>query len=86
MNVPVRELGPDELDGWDAAAVDAPGGHVLQSRAWAEHRAAAGLAARYLAAGDVRALVLGRPWPLRRRRLRVRAARAGGGRDAVDGG
>ena len=64
MNVPVRELGPDELDGWDAAAVDARGGHVLQSRAWAAHRGAGGWSARYLVAGDVRALVLGRPWPL----------------------
>ena len=64
MNVPVRELGPEELGGWDAAAVDAPGGHVLQSRAWAEHRVAGGWSARYLAAGEVRALVLGRPWPI----------------------
>ena len=60
---PRRELGPSELGGWDAAAVDAPGGHVFQSRAWAEHRAPAGWRRRYLVAGDVRALVLGRPWP-----------------------
>ena len=64
MNVPVRELGPDELAGWDAAAVDAPGGHVLQSLAWAEHRASTGWTVRHLVAGEVRALVLGRPWPL----------------------
>jgi lipid II:glycine glycyltransferase (peptidoglycan interpeptide bridge formation enzyme) len=64
VKVPIRELGPDELDGWDATAVDAPGGHVFQSRAWAAHRAASGWSARYLVAGDVRALVLGRPWPL----------------------
>ena len=25
-------------DGWDARAVDAPGGHVMQGTAWAEHR------------------------------------------------
>ena len=59
----VRELEGGALEGWDAAAVDAPGGHVLQSRAWAEHRAAGGWQPRFLAAGDARALVLERPWP-----------------------
>ena len=52
VTVPVRELGPGELDDWDAGAVDAPGGHVFQSRAWAEHRAASGWRPRFLAAGD----------------------------------
>ncbi|MEO5965811.1 MAG: GNAT family N-acetyltransferase, partial [Candidatus Limnocylindrales bacterium] len=60
----VRELGDDELDGWDAGAVDAPGGHVLQSRAWAAHRTASGWQPRYLVAGAARALVLVRPWPV----------------------
>ncbi len=32
---PVREATPAERDGWDALAVDAPGGHVYQSVAWA---------------------------------------------------
>ncbi len=41
-----------------------PGGHVLQSRAWAAHRAERGWRPRFLAAGDVRALALVRPWPL----------------------
>lgn len=59
----VRVLDGVALDGWDAAAVDAPGGHVYQSRAWAAHRAAAGWQPRFLAAGDHRALVLVRPWP-----------------------
>ncbi len=59
----VRELAGPALDGWDAAAVDAPGGHVLQSRAWAEHRAAGGWQPRHLAVGDARALVLVRRWP-----------------------
>jgi peptidoglycan pentaglycine glycine transferase (the first glycine) len=59
----IRELAGAELDGWDAAAVEAPGGHVLQSRAWAAHRAAQGWRPRFLAAGDVRALALVRPWP-----------------------
>ncbi|HEY3524492.1 MAG TPA: GNAT family N-acetyltransferase [Candidatus Limnocylindrales bacterium] len=56
---------PDELEGWDALAVDGPGGHVYQSRAWAEHRAGQGWEPRYLAWDDgERALVLTRPWPL----------------------
>lgn len=64
MTGPVRELAGAELDGWDAAAVDVAGGHVLQSRAWAEHRAARGWRPRHLVAGEQRALVLERPWPL----------------------
>jgi len=60
----VRELGPADLETWDAAAVDVPGGHVLQSRAWADHRAAGGWRPRHLAVGDARALVLQRGWPL----------------------
>ena len=64
MTGPIRELAGAELEGWDAAAVDAPGGHVLQSRAWAAHREAGGWRPRFLAAGDVRALALVRPWPV----------------------
>lgn len=64
MTSEVRELSGGGLDAWDAAAVDAPGGHVLQSRAWAEHRGASGWTPRFLAVGDVRALVLQRPWPM----------------------
>ncbi len=64
MTTPVRELSGTELDGWDAAAVDAPGGHILQSRAWAEHRAARGWRPRFLAIGEQRALVLERRWPV----------------------
>ncbi len=60
----VRELGAAELDGWDATAVDVPGGHVLQSRAWAEHRAARGWRPRFLEAGGMRAVALERAWPL----------------------
>ena len=58
----VRELAGDELDGWDAAAVRAPGGHVFQSRAWAEHRAAGDWRPRFLVAGERHAMVLTRPW------------------------
>ena len=64
MTPAVRELVGPDLDAWDAAAVDAPGGHVFQSRAWAAHRESGGWQPRFLAAGDVRALALVRPWPL----------------------
>ncbi len=57
------ELEGEALADWDAKAVDAPGGHVLQSRAWAEHRAARGWRPTFLALGDARALALVRPWP-----------------------
>jgi lipid II:glycine glycyltransferase (peptidoglycan interpeptide bridge formation enzyme) len=60
----VGELTGAALDRWDQDAVDAPGGHVLQSRAWAEHRSARGWRPSYLAMGDARALVLKRGWPL----------------------
>lgn len=64
MTPVIRELTPADLDGWDADAVDAPGGHVLQSRAWADHRARQGWRPRFLTAGDIRAMALTRPWPL----------------------
>jgi len=61
----VRDAGPDELADWDARTVDDPGGHVYQSRAWAEHRRASGWRPRFLVADDGgRALALTRPWPL----------------------
>jgi lipid II:glycine glycyltransferase (peptidoglycan interpeptide bridge formation enzyme) len=64
MTGELRELAGAELDDWDRDAVDRPGGHVLQSRAWAAHRAERGWRPRFLAAGDARALALVRPWPL----------------------
>ena len=61
----LRDARPDELEDWDARTVDAPGGHVYQSRAWAEHRQASGWQPRFLVADDGGlALVLTRPWPL----------------------
>ncbi len=61
----VREATPEELDGWDAATVDAPGGHVYQSRAWAEHRSSSGWRPRFLITEDGgRVLALERRWPL----------------------
>ena len=45
--------------------MEEPGGHVYQSRAWAEHRQEIGWRPRFLVADDGgRALVLTRPWPL----------------------
>ena len=41
-----RDATTDELADWDARTVEAPGGHVYQSRAWAEHRRAVGLDSR----------------------------------------
>ena len=52
----------EELDDWDAHAVDSPHGHVYQSRAWAEFRAAHGSQPWLIAFDDgFRMLVLGRP-------------------------
>jgi lipid II:glycine glycyltransferase (peptidoglycan interpeptide bridge formation enzyme) len=62
--MPVTELEGAALADWDAGAVDVPGGHVLQSRAWAEHRRTTGWMPRFLAVGETRTLVLVRRWPL----------------------
>jgi serine/alanine adding enzyme len=60
-----REATAAELDGWDARAVDAPGGHVYQSRAWAEHRRASGWRPRFFVFADGgRVMSLERPWPV----------------------
>jgi serine/alanine adding enzyme len=56
---------PDVLERWDDLTVRAPGGHVLQSKAWAEHRATRGWQPRYLTGDDGSAvLALVRPWPV----------------------
>jgi lipid II:glycine glycyltransferase (peptidoglycan interpeptide bridge formation enzyme) len=61
----VRDARPDELADWDARAVDAPGGHVYQSRAWAEHRRASGWTPRFLVTDDGgRTLALSRRWAI----------------------
>jgi lipid II:glycine glycyltransferase (peptidoglycan interpeptide bridge formation enzyme) len=61
----VRPATPAELADWDERAVDAPGGHVLQSRAWAAHRVATGWTAEHLVFDDgFRVLALRRRWPL----------------------
>jgi lipid II:glycine glycyltransferase (peptidoglycan interpeptide bridge formation enzyme) len=63
--VAFREATAEELAGWDDRTVHAPGGHVLQSRAWAEHRATKGWQPRFLV-GDVGSgvLALTRSWPI----------------------
>ncbi len=61
----VREARPTELDDWDAQAVDRPGGHVYQSRAWAVHRRRSGWTPRFLVGDDdSRVLALIRRWPV----------------------
>jgi lipid II:glycine glycyltransferase (peptidoglycan interpeptide bridge formation enzyme) len=60
-----RPAASHELDDWDARTVDAPGGHVYQSLAWAEHRRASGWMPRFLVTDDGgRVLALTRPWRL----------------------
>ena len=57
-------LAAEPTSDWDALAVERPGGHVLQSRAWAEHRRARGWTPLFAVAGDLRVLALTRSWPL----------------------
>jgi len=60
----IREATPDELETWDRRTVHAPGGHVYQSRAWAEQRAKLGWTPRFVILDEVHgALVLTRPFP-----------------------
>ncbi len=54
-----------ELTDWDRRTVQVAGGHVYQSRAWAEQRARLGWQPRYVILdGDHAALVLERPFPV----------------------
>ena len=58
------ELDPADLGDWDRLTVDRPGGHVLQSLAWARHRTATGWSAHFLRFEDgVGVLALVRRWP-----------------------
>ena len=55
---------PSASADWDELVVSPPGGHVLQSRAWAEHRAGQGWKPHFVAFDDDRrALVLTRRQP-----------------------
>jgi lipid II:glycine glycyltransferase (peptidoglycan interpeptide bridge formation enzyme) len=61
----IRAATPAELADWDERAVDGPGGHVLQSLAWAAHREATGWTADRLVFDDgFRLLALRRTWPI----------------------
>jgi len=61
----VRDARPDELVEWNARTVETPGGHVYQSRAWAEHRRRSGWTPRFLVTeDDGRVLALTRAWPV----------------------
>ena len=63
----VAEAAPataDEEADWARRTVQAPGGHVYQSLAWAEHRRASGWRPRFLRFDDGFAvLALERSWP-----------------------
>jgi len=61
----VRPANPHELEIWDDLTVHPGGGHVLQSMAWARHRATLGWRPHHLVLGDgSAALVLERAWPV----------------------
>lgn len=61
----IRDASPGELADWDARTVDVPGGHVYQSRAWADHRRASGWTPRFLVTDDDGSvLALTRAWPI----------------------
>jgi lipid II:glycine glycyltransferase (peptidoglycan interpeptide bridge formation enzyme) len=60
-----REATPDDLREWDRRVVEAPGGHVYQSRTWAQERARLGWQPLHvLLDADHGALVLLRPFPV----------------------
>lgn len=55
----VTDVATTAPDGWDARAVSAPGGHVMQGTAWAEHRRSQGADPRFVTFSDERvALVI----------------------------
>lgn len=61
----VHEATAADLEDWDARAVAGPGGHVLQSRAWAAHWERRGWRPRFFVFDDgFPVLALERPWPL----------------------
>lgn len=65
MTAGIHEATAEELLDWDARTVDAPGGDVEQSLAWARHRARSGWRPRHLVFEDgFRLLSLERPWVL----------------------
>lgn len=53
----------DAPDGWDRVAAQGPGGHVMQSSAWARIREEQGWTAEFLRPAGAHALILWRPLP-----------------------
>jgi len=64
VDVPEAVLADGPTADWDTVAVDAPGGNIYQSVAWAEHRGRSGWRPRFASVGERRVLALTRPWPL----------------------
>jgi hypothetical protein len=65
MATRLRDATDADLRGWDARAVEGPGGSVWQSLAWGAHAARAGWKVRHLAYDDgLPLLVLERAWPV----------------------
>ncbi len=63
-DITIREVRGADLADWDARAVDPPGGHVFQSRAYGEFQARLGWRVRWLRFDDgFPVLVLQRRWP-----------------------
>ncbi|MBM4409165.1 MAG: hypothetical protein FJ038_11370, partial [Chloroflexi bacterium] len=61
----LHEATAADLATWDARTVDRPGGHVYQSRAWAEYQGTAGWRSRHMVFADgFGVLALERGWPL----------------------
>lgn len=56
--VRVAEVSSVPPDGWDELTVAAPGGHVMQGTAWAEHRRAQGSEPRFVRFDDGRAALV----------------------------
>jgi lipid II:glycine glycyltransferase (peptidoglycan interpeptide bridge formation enzyme) len=56
--VPVTSAESEPSADWDSRTVDVPGGHVLQGRAWAEHRRAQGWKADFCSFADGRVALL----------------------------
>jgi lipid II:glycine glycyltransferase (peptidoglycan interpeptide bridge formation enzyme) len=56
--IAVRDVTDTPPDGWDDLVVAAPGGHVLQGRAWAAHRAGQGWRTRFVTFDDGRAALV----------------------------
>lgn len=56
--VPVTAVESEAPADWDARTVEVPGGHVLQGRAWADHRRAQGWKTDFCSFADGRAALL----------------------------